>query len=260
MPTVYVGTTAIRRDLAWLRSHLNEGERVTLTDETEELAVLGLMGPEAARVAAGLGGGALGDIGYFRHAEAELAGVPVRAARLSYVGEAGWEMTCRAADAGRLYDAMAEAGARPAGVFAQTSMRIEKRFLAMGHDLDSDLTPLEAGLDFAVAWDTDFLGREALLKRREQGVKSRLVTIVLDDEGAVPLGNEPVYLDGTIAGQTSSAAFGYRIGRPLALALIDAQQARDGAAVEVDIAGRLFGGRIVTGPAFDPKGARMRAR
>ena len=257
---LYVGTTAIRRDLAWLGRHLEDGEAVTMTDETEEFAVLGLMGPEAARIAADLGGRALGEIGYFRHAEAELAGVPVRAVRLSYVGEAGWEMTCKADDAGRLYDAMVEAGARPAGLFAQTSMRIEKGFLAMGHDLDSDLTPLEAGLDFAVAWDTDFVGREALLRRREQGVKSRLATIAIDDEGAVPIGDEPVYVDGTIIGETTSAAFGYRIGRPLALALIDASHVRDGVEVEVDIARRLYGGRVVTGPAFDPKGVRMRVR
>jgi 4-methylaminobutanoate oxidase (formaldehyde-forming) len=94
---LFVGTGAIKRDLAWLRRHLGDGERATLTDETADTAVLALMGPLAAECAAALGGEALAGLGYFRHAEAELAGIPVRAVRLSYVGEAGWEITCRAA-------------------------------------------------------------------------------------------------------------------------------------------------------------------
>ena len=133
-----------------------------MVDETDAFAVIGLMGPEATRIARDLRADALNSLGYFRHAETEVAGVSVRAARLSYVGEAGWEMTCRAAEAPRLYDALYAAGARPSGLFAQTSMRIEKRYLAMGHDLDADVSPLEAGLDFAICWDKPFIGRDAL--------------------------------------------------------------------------------------------------
>ncbi len=257
---LYVGTGAIKRDLAWLHRHLKDGERVSLTDETADYAVLGLMGPVAAESAAALGGRALADIGYFRHAEAELAGIPVRAARLSYVGEAGWEIACRAAQAEALYDALAEAGAKPAGLYAQTAMRIEKRFLAMGHDLGGDITPLEAGLEFAVAWDRDFIGRDALLERREQGVKSRIVTLLLDDREAVPLGNEPVTLEGAIVGQTTSAAYGYRIGRPLALGYVETGLAVDGQKLAIDIAGTLFAATVATAPAFDPRGTRMRAK
>jgi len=257
---LYVGSGAIKRDLAWLRRHLGDGERASLADETADYAVLGVMGPKAVDCAAALGGSTLVKLGYFRHAEAELAGIPLRAVRLSYVGEAGWEITCRAAHAEALYDALAEAGARPAGLFAQTSMRIEKRFLAMGHDLDGDVTPLEAGLDFAVAWERNFIGREALLERRERGPRTRLVTLLFDDREAVPLGNEPVSLDGRIVGQTTSAAYGYRIGRPLALAYVETAQARDGQALDLDIAGTSFAVRIATAPAFDPDGTRMRVR
>ena len=126
---LFVGTNAIRRDLAWF-SRAADGFDVVLRYVTEDWAVLGLMGPEAARIAGALGGTALPDQGYFRHGPATLAGCQVRAARLSYVGEAGWEITCRAADAPALYGAMTAAGARPAGLFAQTSMRIEKGFCA----------------------------------------------------------------------------------------------------------------------------------
>jgi 4-methylaminobutanoate oxidase (formaldehyde-forming) len=257
---LYVGTGAIKRDLAWLCRHLEDGERVSLADETADHAVLGLMGPMAAECAAALGGRALVDLGYFRHAEAELAGIPIRAARLSYVGEAGWEITCRAADAEALYDALTKTGAKPAGLYAQTSMRIEKRFLAMGHDLDSDITPFEAGLGFAVAWGRDFVGRSALLERREREPDTRMVTLLLDDQGAVPLGNEPVTLDTEIVGQTTSAAYGYRVGRPLALAYVAAELALDGQSLAVDIAGTSFDGTVSTAPAFDPEGTRMRAK
>jgi 4-methylaminobutanoate oxidase (formaldehyde-forming) len=257
---LYVGTGSIKRDLAWLKRHLGEAERVALRDETEDYAVLALMGPMAASIARSLGANALNAIGYFRHAEAQIAGVPLRAVRLSYVGEAGWEMTCRAADASRLYEALYAAGARPSGLYAQSSMRIEKRYLAWGHDLDGDVTPLEAGLGSAIGWDTPFIGREALMKRREKGIASIMVSIVLDDPAAVPLGNEPVYAGQEIVGQTTSAAFGYRVGRPVTLAYVRPDRIGEinGARVMIDIARQLFGGRVSLSPAFDPEGELLR--
>ena len=92
---LYVGTAAIKRDLAWLRNHLEAKERVRLFDETEDYAVLALMGPAASSIVRAVGADWIAALGYFRHAEDVIAGVPVRAVRLSYVGEAGWEMTCR---------------------------------------------------------------------------------------------------------------------------------------------------------------------
>ena len=141
---LFVGTAAIKRDMAWL-ARWSEGFDVTLRDVTGDWAVLGLMGPAAPGIARALGGDPLLDLGYFRHGPARLAGCEVRGARLSYVGEAGWEIACRAGDAPALYAAMTAAGARPAGLYAQTSMRIEKGFCAMGHELDGDLSPIETG-------------------------------------------------------------------------------------------------------------------
>ncbi|MCP5149703.1 MAG: FAD-dependent oxidoreductase [Chromatiales bacterium] len=235
---LHVGTAAIRRDLAWLRRHLDADERVRITDVTEAYAVLGLMGPAADRIATELGATGLPARAY-RHAEAMIAGIDVHAARISYVGEPGWELTCAADDAVALHDALCGAGARPAGLLAQTAMRIEKRRLAIGHDLDGEVTPIEAGLERAVEWSRDFVGRDALLRRRESGACSHMVTLVLDDLTAVPLGNEPVYHDDVLVGQTTSAAFGHRVGRPLALAYLSSTvlPSPDGAAVTIDIAG-----------------------
>ncbi|MCC0015172.1 MAG: FAD-dependent oxidoreductase [Rhodobiaceae bacterium] len=256
---LFVGTSAIRRDLAWLSGHA-DAFRVKLTDSTELYAVLGLMGPRAAQIASDVGADELNALRYFEAGPAHIAGKHVRATRLSYVGEAGWEITCKAENAGAVWQALHEVGARPAGLLAQTSMRIEKRFLAYGHDLDTDTSPLHAGLGFAVAWDTDFIGRDALLAQRDRGVTNRIATIILDDETAVPLGNEPVYWRNEIVGKTTSAAFGHRVGKPLALADFKSPDALvEGAQVTVDIAGTRWPGRVTLKPAFDPEGARMKS-
>ncbi|UUX49509.1 FAD-dependent oxidoreductase [Nisaea acidiphila] len=254
---LYVGTGAVKRDLAWLRRHLKTDERVTVTDETEEYAVLGLMGPESGAIADRIGATDLNSIRYFSHAASEIAGRPIRAARLSYVGEYGWEITCRSEDAEIILHALSEAGARPAGLFAQTAMRIEKQFLAYGHDIDTDLDPLQLGLGFAVAWETGFIGRDALEARRERSDRPTVATLIAETD-SWPLGNEPVRLDGAIVGKTSSAAFGYRIGAPVALALLDPHAI--GKDLEIDVAGEPVGARAQAGAAFDPNGNRMRAR
>jgi 4-methylaminobutanoate oxidase (formaldehyde-forming) len=247
---LFVGSAASAMVLGWLKRHLRDAERVALAEETEAFAVLALMGPNAARIAGALGAPDLADLGFFRHAEVELAGVRVRAARLSYVGEPGWEITCAAGDAVRLHDACIAAGAVPAGLYAQTSMRIEKRFLAMGHDLDADTTPVEAGLTFAIAWDSDFVGRDAVLRRRDAGPRSRIATLLFDDPEAMPIGGEPIYLGAALVGQVTSAAFGYRVGAPVAIGSLDAgaMPNPDGARVRVDIAREMYAATVSLKP------------
>jgi len=252
---LFTGTAAIRRDLAWLTRH-GAGYDVTLTDSTEDYAVLALMGPEAARIIREVGAAELTDLGYFKVGPAHIAGKHVRAVRMSYVGEAGWEITCRAENAAPIHAALVAAGARPAGLYAQTSMRIEKGFAAMGHELDGDISPVESGLDILVAKTKSFIGAEALAERRKTAKRS-LVTVILDDDTAVPLGHEPIYAGGKIVGGTTSAAFGYRIGKPVALAHVRLDDP-DGMAVMVDIGGETVAARLQRRPAFDPSGSRMR--
>ncbi len=253
---LFVGTSAIKRDLAWFRRHA-EGLNVAIGDSTEDYAVLGLMGPQAARIVAECGASELNSLDHFKACPARIASCSIRAARMSYVGEAGWEITCRTSDASAIYGSLARAGARPAGMFAQTSMRIEKGFRAMGHELHSDVSPVETGLDFAVRKSGGFIGSEALEKRRSNDAESRIVSLEFDDEFAVPLGHEPVYWNGEFAGQATSCAFGYRVGRPVALAHMMVPVAED-ARVQVDIARRMFDARVTHRPLFDPEGSRMR--
>jgi 4-methylaminobutanoate oxidase (formaldehyde-forming) len=257
---LYVGTSAVKRDLAWLRRHLQEDEQVEIDDLTDQFAVLALMGPQSAAIMAQLGASEISQLGYFRHCRALVAGVEVDAVRLSFVGEAGWELTCRVEDVESLYNELHAAGARPAGMFAQSSMRIEKRFLAFGHDLDTDMNPFQAGLEFALDWDSEFIGKTALLEHREQTPGSRLVSIVFDSVDTQPLGNEPVYHNGRIIGKTTSAAFGYRVGKPVAIALLESGSGinLDGLVVDVDIARSQNAGTISLNPAYDPTGSNMR--
>ena len=257
---LYVGTSAIKRDLAWLRRHLMPAERVELADVTEDYAVLGLMGPRTPEIAEQLDAPELNQLGYFEFCKTTLAGVEVEAARLSYVGEAGWEISCPASKAEKLFDALVTTGAKPAGIFAQSSMRIEKRFLAYGHDLDTDVNPFQAGLEFALDWNSDFIGKAALLELRDQVPESKLVSIVFDATDAQPLGNEPVYHAGKIIGKTTSAAFGYRLGKPVAIAQLESasEEYLDGLKVDVDIARSQNAGTVFINPAYDPDGSNMR--
>ena len=251
---LYVGTTALKRDLAWVSRHMPKN--VQVTDLTTYYATLGVMGPKTARLGQALGANWLDEIGYFKHADGQIDGIDVTAARLSYIGEAGWEISCRSDDALHLYDLLLAVGGQPIGSLAQTAMRIEKGFISYGHDVDTDITPAMAGLEFTLDGNSNFIGKRAL--QNGPTPAKRLVTIVLDDINSVPLGNEPVMQDGRIIGKTTSAAFGHRIGKPVLLAMLNHHRCVDGQSVSVDIAGVHFNGHVIRGPAYDPKGARMR--
>ncbi|MGD1926698.1 MAG: FAD-dependent oxidoreductase [Paracoccaceae bacterium] len=253
-----VGTSAVLRDIAWLNRHAADFD-VTIRDRTAEVSTIGLMGPDSAAILERLGATDLVALRYFQSVDDLVDGVAVRGTRLSFVGELGWELSCAVPAAGQLWDMLRGQGAEPAGLYAQTSMRIEKRFLSHGHDMDTDTTPLDVGLGFAVGWDTDFIGREALVRRQENGAANRLMSVLFDDSAACPIGDEPVLLDGKIIGKTTSAAFGHRVGRPVALVMFaDGQVPSAGTVVETQIAAQRFSGTVNDGAVFDPSGARMK--
>lgn len=257
---LYVGTQFLEKNLAWLARHRQFDKDVELKNVTQKFAVIALMGPESTKIAMAAGAEALTRLKYFDSVMTSIAGCPITAVRLSYVGESGWEITCRSEHVMSIYATLCALGASSAGLFAQTSMRIEKRFLAYGHELDSQISPLEAGLGFTVDWNKEFIGKRALENQRNAGVKSRIVSILFDDCEAVPLGDEPVLMKGRFVGKTTSAAYGYRIDAPIALAMIDSEaKLNHGVTVEVSIAGEMFKGRIARSAVFDPTGSRMKS-
>ncbi|MCH8237892.1 MAG: FAD-dependent oxidoreductase, partial [Proteobacteria bacterium] len=203
---IITGAASRVRDFHWLKRHIPDGAEARLTDVTGDLAVLGVMGPKARDLLQGLTGTDLSNAAfpYQTSREIEIGGASVRASRITYVGELGWELYIPTATAALVFDAITEEGVGHdlslAGTHAQNSLRIEKAYRSWGHDIADRDTALEAGLGFAVAWDKPggFIGREALLEQRRSGVKRRLVQFVLEDPEPLLYGNEPIYSAGRI--------------------------------------------------------------
>jgi len=253
---LFVGTNTIKRDHSWFNAMAN-GFNVRIEDTTANYGVLSLMGPKAVEVVTKCGASDISNLGYFKTGEFNLAGKSIRAARISYVGELGWEITCKTDDLREIYKTLIDAGALPAGLFAQTSMRIEKSFCALGHELDSDIGPIEVGLDMFTRRKGGFVGYAAMEKKRKEGAENKLISLTLEDETAVPIGGEPIYFDDQIIGQTTSCTFGFRIGKPIALGYLK-EKVSDNSNVYVDIARQLYSATVSTGPLFDADGLRMK--
>ncbi len=155
-------------------------------------------------------------------------------------------------------------GLKLAGYHALDSLRIEKAYRHWGHDIGDEDDPIEAGLRFAVKFDKPFIGRIALLRRREIGATRRLAQFLLSDPEPLLYHDEPIWLDGRIVGRTTSGAYGHTLGGAVALgyvALVENLQAVDiaTAAFEIEIAGALTPARASLAPLYDPKGLRIRA-
>ena len=253
---LFVGTTTIKRDLAWFRS-MATGFNLRVEDVTLKYGMLSLMGPTAGDIVDKCGASELNSLSYFKTCEATLAGKSIRAARISYVGEAGWEITCGSEDMPEIFKSIHSFGGQPAGLFAQTSMRIEKGFCAVGHELDSDVGPIDVGLDGFTRTAGGFIGYEAMEQKRRDGAVNKLISLTLNDLNAVPIGGEPIYLGDQIIGQTTSCAFGFRVGKPIALGHVKGM-IPDNTRVNVDIARQLYSAKVSTGPLFDRDGLRMK--
>ncbi|MEV6444048.1 FAD-dependent oxidoreductase [Amycolatopsis sp. NPDC051716] len=199
---------------------------------------------------------------YFRARKARIAGVPVVAMRLSYVGELGWEIYTSADNGLRLWDALWAAG-QPLGVIAAgraafNSLRLEKGYRLWGTDMTTEHDPYEAGLAFAVRpAKGDFLGREAIEGRSEETASRRLRCLTIDDGRTVVLGKEPVFVDGVASGYVTSAAYGYTIGQPIAYAWLPAS-ADIGSSVEIEYFGRRVAATVAAEPLVDPGMERIR--
>ena len=264
---VVTGSAQRVRDADWIRRHAGR-LRVTLTDVTEEWATLGLMGPRARDVLARLTVAQLDDRAFPFGAVRDLAvaGVDVRAIRLTYVGELGWELYVPVARAAVVWDALTAGGeVTPAGYYALDSLRIEKGYRAWGRELTPDDTPLEAGLGFTVKLaKPGFVGREALLRQRETGPARRLLLFALDDPDVMAWGDEPIYRDDRLAGTLTSAAYGHTLGRVVGMGYVAcAAGAPPDAALagryEIDVAGRRVPASVSLRPWYDPGSARPRA-
>ncbi|MGI8864310.1 MAG: GcvT family protein [Solirubrobacteraceae bacterium] len=253
--TIVTGTAFGNHDASWIRRHLPDDGSVRVSDVTARWSCFGLWGPRAHAILSTLTGDPL-DFGYMRMREIAVGDVPVRALRVTFVGEFGWELYCPTEYGAGLWRTLWEAGQpfdlRACGYRAIDSLRLEKGYRVWAADITPDETPLEAGLAFAVRTDKAYIGSDALPEPTR-----RLRCIVLDDELSVALGNEPVRVEGEIRGRVTSGGYGYTVKRSIAYAYLPATVAL-GTPVEIDIFGTWVPGQVVAEPLYDPEGERIR--
>ncbi len=260
------------RDFSWLRRSIPNEARAVALDVSSAYAVLGLMGPRSRELLATLTDADLSTAAFpFATSQIiDLGYARVRASRITYVGELGYELYIPTEFAQSVYDVIVSAGAafglRLAGYHALNSLRMEKAYRHWGHDIGDEDTPLEAGLQFAIAWNKPggFVGLEPLSEQREAGVRRRLVAITLERADRLLYHNEPIWRNGELVGRISSGMFGHTLGAALGLGYV----ANSGVPVsaewiaagqyEVEVAAERVPARVSLRPFYDPAGARVR--
>ncbi len=259
------------KDFEWLRGHIPDDSHAHVTDMTSAYAFLGIMGPLSRDLLSTVTDADLGNDAFpFRSSRVlSLGHVDVRASRITYVGELGWEIYMPAEYALYVYDLLVEAGEqfglRHAGYHALNSLRIEKAYRHWGHDITGHDTVLEAGLGFTIAWDKPggFIGRDAVLAQREHGPRRKLAQFTLQDGGGLLYHGEPIRRDGKIVGTVRSAMFGHSVGRSIGLGYVEARHpvtsewVRDGS-YDIEVAGERVPAEVHLRPVYDPENLRVR--
>jgi len=260
------------RDFQWLQSHIPDGSHAILTNVTSGYAVLSLMGPRSRDLLSTLTDTDMsGEAFRFGTSQEIYIGyAKVRASRITYVGELGWEIYIPTEFALSVYERIVEAGAAfdlsHVGYHALNSLRMEKGYRHWGHDITVDDTPLEAGLGFAVSFTKEdgFLGKQSLLKMKEIGVAKRLVQFQLDDPEPLLYHNEPIWRDDMIVGYITSGMFGHTLGRSVGLGYVNNEQGVtpdfiESGKYEIEIACKKYPAQASLQPIYDPKNERIRS-
>ncbi|MGI9646472.1 MAG: glycine cleavage T C-terminal barrel domain-containing protein, partial [Ilumatobacteraceae bacterium] len=254
-------------DHDWMTQHVEPREEVAIADVTDARAILAVAGPRSRDVLSQLTDADLTNDSFrwLTAPEIEVAGVPCVALRVSYVGELGWELHHPIERMEDLYDAVVAAGGPHGlvhfGAYAMNVMRIEKAYKAMGSELTTEITPVEADLGRFVDYDTDFIGKAATVARRDQDepLSMHLVYAEVDADDADCLGNEPVFDGERIMGITTSGAFGHTVGHSLAFAYVDPAFTEPGSTFDIQIMGKRCAARVLDGAAYDPDNLAPRA-
>jgi sarcosine dehydrogenase len=268
---IVTGTGFATHDFDWIRRNIPDGMNVQLFDITSANAVLSLMGPRSREILEAVTRADMSNEG-FRFGQARtigIAGCPVKALRVTYVGELGWELHLPVEYATTVFDALMAAGAvhglKPAGYRAIESLRLEKGYRAWGSDIGPDHTPDEAGLGWAVKLkkNIDFKGRAAVEAQRRDGVAKMLACFVVDAPDVVLSGRETIYRNGRRVGWLTSGGYGYTIGKSVGYGYVrdpdgvDADYVLSGE-YELEIATERVPCSVQLAPLYDPKMARIK--
>ncbi len=241
------------KDLAWVQKHAAAYD-AEVEDRSDEFGLLALQGPRASSILSRLTDVDLDEIGYYRFAEGTVAGVDAIVSRTGYTGEDGFELYVPAADSPGLWDAILDAGAGegliPAGLGARDSLRLEVGYALYGNDLDEDHTPLESALAWITKLDgDDFVGKDALLRQKAEGVPTRLTGLRLTARG-FPRPGYPVVLDGEEVGTVTSGVVSPSLGEGIALIRVRAELAKAGTELAIRIRDRDIAGTTQRPPFY----------
>jgi glycine cleavage system aminomethyltransferase T/glycine/D-amino acid oxidase-like deaminating enzyme len=262
---IITGTAFGQHDMSWIRDHAPADGSVQVEDVTSAYVCVGLWGPAARSILQPL---TLTDLShaafpFMTARQIAVGSVPCLALRVTYVGELGWELYCPSEFGLRLWDTIWEEGHSKglvaSGYKAVESLRLEKGYRAWGSDIGPESDPFQSGVGFCVKLEKgDFIGREALLKKREAPPATKLACLVLEDRRLVVLGSEPVRIDGKVVGRVTSGGYGYTVGQSIAYAYVPMGTPVDQAA-EVDVFGTWVRALVAREPLYDPTGARIRS-
>jgi 4-methylaminobutanoate oxidase (formaldehyde-forming) len=267
---IITGTSQAVRDFNWITRNIGSEEQIELKDVTDNYSVISVMGPNSRRLLSGVTDADLSNAAFpfLTARNIEIASASVRAVRITYVGELGWELHVPIQQAARVYETLMAAGKElrvaDAGHYAINSLRLEKGYRAWGAELSTDDSPLEAGLGFAIGWTKPFLGREGLQKQKQAPLKRQLVIFVLDDPEPVLWGSEPIYRNGQPAGYTTSGSYGHTVGGAIAIgyvnnpAGVNADFIKSGR-YEINVSGERFSARAYLRAPYDPERKRILA-
>ncbi|MEI4481403.1 MULTISPECIES: GcvT family protein [unclassified Phyllobacterium] len=269
---IVTGTGFRTHDFAWIRDHIGQDLDAELTDITEDYGTLSLMGPMARKVLAKVTSADVGNSAFpFGHVrEIEIAGTIIRALRITYVGELGWELHVPLAATGAVFDALMSAGEefgiRPVGYRAIESLRLEKGYRAWGSDITPNDSPFEAGLGWAVKLrkNTDFIGRAPSEAINAKPLKKCLAAFTVADSNVVLLGRETILRNGVFAGYLTSGGFGYTIGKPVGYGYVRNDEGVTGdflreGKYELIIANERFAAELHIEPLYDPQNVKVKA-
>ncbi len=258
--TLITAALAQWHDYDVLNNALADG--LSLTDHTEDFSTLIVSGPKARELFEGLGTQADLSLGWLTHQDAVVAGKACRLLRVSFAGELGWEVHAPIADIPAIYDAIIGAGATPFGMYALNSMRLEKGYRAWKGDLSTDYTLFEGGLERFIKLDKpqDFPGKVALQNEKQQGSKKRFVTLIVEaGEQDAPY-MSTIWSGDAVVGETTSGAWGYRVGASIALGVVRTDLSEPGSELEVEMYGKRYKAIVQPDqPLWDPTNERLRA-
>jgi 4-methylaminobutanoate oxidase (formaldehyde-forming) len=263
---IVTGTAFGQHDASWIRAHAPRDGSVDVADVTSRYACFALWGPRARDILQPLTPDSLAgaDFRYMTMREITVGDVPVRALRVTFTGELGWELYAPAEYGAGLWRALWAAGSGhglvAGGYKAIDTLRLEKGYRVWAADITPDDNPFEAGLGFCVKLDKEggFIGRDALAAARAAGLDRRLACVVLEDPRSVALGNEPVRVGQEIVGRVTTGGYGYTVERSIAYAYLPVEQASPGTEVAIDIFGEWVRGEVAREPLWDPAGERVK--